>query len=656
MGARWYDPGTGTFDSRDSVSYTSGDSILANRYTYGAGDPMDNTDPDGHWPSCGWCKKAINKVSNAASSAWRATTSYVSSAASYAWSMARTAWHYTVSAVKYVANKVTSAAKWVYNKAKSAAQWVGNKIAQGARWVASKAAAAASWAKERAAAMKRAAVAAAHKVTNTAKAAVKYAMKHNPLPAIAAALKPVFSGMKTIVSAVASLPAKVVSTVRDVVHDVAKSVQVVYQAAVSAAGAVVNAVSTAATAVSEFVSTHAATIAGVVAGAVVGIGCGVAIGWTGVGAVACGALAGAVGSFVHDLVEGGHSWKEMAGNALFGGAIGGLTGGLGSVAGSAIGAGVRGLVGGSGARAALTGAGNAARSEAGSIASGRIGGVLGKCNSFAPGTAVLMADGSRKLIEHVRAGDRVIATDPTTGETGSRAVTDEIVGEGDKQMVTVTIDVDGDRGSATETVTATDGHPFWVDDLKKWVNATDLAAGSMLRTSAGTYVQVAAVERWTAHDQRAYNLTVDGIHTFYVAAGDAAVLVHNCGPQLIAGPKLGVLRVSAAKPSASEVRAAEHMAAKGHRVSLRDPVGTRKDGLTSDLLVDDVRWDVYSPTTGSTNRIISNTASKGSQVHGGGVLIDLAGSPVTSADLIEANIFARVAGSGGRVGQIEMLD
>ncbi len=39
MGARWYDPTAGAFDSRDAVTYTAGASILANRYTYAAGDP-----------------------------------------------------------------------------------------------------------------------------------------------------------------------------------------------------------------------------------------------------------------------------------------------------------------------------------------------------------------------------------------------------------------------------------------------------------------------------------------------------------------------------------------------------------------------------------------------------------------------------------------
>ncbi|GGT55688.1 LamG-like jellyroll fold domain-containing protein [Streptomyces purpureus] len=61
MGARWYDPVSATFDSRDAYQYASGASILANRYTYGAGAPMNYSDPDGNWPRCDWCRKAWNK-------------------------------------------------------------------------------------------------------------------------------------------------------------------------------------------------------------------------------------------------------------------------------------------------------------------------------------------------------------------------------------------------------------------------------------------------------------------------------------------------------------------------------------------------------------------------------------------------------------------
>jgi RHS repeat-associated protein len=66
MGARWYDPGTGAFDSRDPTGYGSGDgdSVLANRYTYGAADPLDNIDPDGYWPCFSCALKKVAGVVN----------------------------------------------------------------------------------------------------------------------------------------------------------------------------------------------------------------------------------------------------------------------------------------------------------------------------------------------------------------------------------------------------------------------------------------------------------------------------------------------------------------------------------------------------------------------------------------------------------------
>ena len=64
-------------------------------------------------------------------------------------------------------------------------------------------------------------------------------------------------------------------------------------------------------------------------------------------------------------------------------------------------------------------------------------------NIFAAGTPVLLADGSTKPIEEIQLGDEVLATDPTTGETGSREVTDLITGEGDKELVKITVDFIG---------------------------------------------------------------------------------------------------------------------------------------------------------------------------------------------------------------------
>ncbi|MER5301681.1 polymorphic toxin-type HINT domain-containing protein [Streptomyces lasiicapitis] len=148
-------------------------------------------------------------------------------------------------------------------------------------------------------------------------------------------------------------------------------------------------------------------------------------------------------------------------------------------------------------------------------------------NSFTPGTKVLMADGSTKSIRDVDIGDKVLATDPKTGKTKVRTVTAEIKGKGTKHLVKVTIDTDGNRGTKTASVTATDGHPFWVPELAEWIDATDLRSGQLLRTSAGSYVQITAVERWT-QQASVHNLTVADLHTYYVVAGATPVLVHNC--------------------------------------------------------------------------------------------------------------------------------
>lgn len=150
-------------------------------------------------------------------------------------------------------------------------------------------------------------------------------------------------------------------------------------------------------------------------------------------------------------------------------------------------------------------------------------------NSFVPGTKVLMADGTTKPIEQVKGGDKVVATDEKTGETRVETVTAEIKGEGLKHLVKVTIDTDGTSGQSTAEVTATDGHPFWAPELGKWIDATDLKPGQWLRTSAGTYVQVAAIKRWTSPGATVHNLTVSDAHTYYVLAGATPVLVHNCG-------------------------------------------------------------------------------------------------------------------------------
>ncbi len=147
-------------------------------------------------------------------------------------------------------------------------------------------------------------------------------------------------------------------------------------------------------------------------------------------------------------------------------------------------------------------------------------------NSFVAGTLVLMADGSRKPIEQIKAGEEVLATDPSTGRTAARPVTTLITSEGAKNLVDITITVDG----KSDVLTATDEHPFWLPKRQTWLNAGDLRPGMWLQTSAGTYVQVSAVEHRTA-TRRVHNLTVEDFHTYHVVAGGQAILVHNDAPR-----------------------------------------------------------------------------------------------------------------------------
>lgn len=61
----------------------------------------------------------------------------------------------------------------------------------------------------------------------------------------------------------------------------------------------------------------------------------------------------------------------------------------------------------------------------------------------------------------------------------------------------------------------------------------------MLRTDGGRTVTVAATSQYRDR-QRTYNLTVEGLHTYYVLAGQTPVLVHNsnctgAGRDLIGG-------------------------------------------------------------------------------------------------------------------------
>ncbi|MFB7618905.1 polymorphic toxin-type HINT domain-containing protein [Kitasatospora sp. NPDC056181] len=150
----------------------------------------------------------------------------------------------------------------------------------------------------------------------------------------------------------------------------------------------------------------------------------------------------------------------------------------------------------------------------------------GTSNSFPAGTGVLMGDGSVKAIETVRIGDLVAAADPSTGTAGPRAVTNTIDTPDDRDFTELTVRQNDGTQSA---VTATDHHPFWVESARTWTDASAVHVGDTLRTDTGATVQVASIRHWTGLEH-AYNLTVDGLHTYFVLAGGTPLLVHNANP------------------------------------------------------------------------------------------------------------------------------
>jgi len=136
---------------------------------------------------------------------------------------------------------------------------------------------------------------------------------------------------------------------------------------------------------------------------------------------------------------------------------------------------------------------------------------------FVAGTMVLTAVGLVE-IENIKAGEKVISTDPETGETAEKSVVETYIRESAK-LVHVWID-------GEETLVTPD-HPYWVPE-KGWVSAGELVAGDQLRCPGGELATVQKTELEELDTPvTVYNFQVADFHTYY--AGSVCVLVHNAG-------------------------------------------------------------------------------------------------------------------------------
>lgn len=488
MGARWYNPSSGSFISRDSISLPSSPSIAMNRYTYGAGAPMNYTDPDGHF--FGWIKEkasqAWNGVKSGATAAWNwAKTDgleFVKEVSGYndikgcltnpSWggcamaalnfipagkvvNLAAKGIKAGVKAVKATkigraadnlgggasrlmksagdfmrgAAKMITEVKWVKVGGKLVKQTVSRVVKGAAKYGAGAARAVARSAGDIVRSMP------GHQF---AKMAAEQAAKRIPPSTFAALRKPMLSAKDLVVTSPFS-PANIVSHALDNVVD---------------GGAVLDFFRTMVLKNTDDVIKDAPAAARM--GSEVAQGAGAK-----------------VDDFARPGRAGGSSADDLADGA-------------------------------SGAACDLS-----AR--------------LGVTNSFVPGTLVLMADGSRKKIEHVRAGDWVLAKDPTTGKSGARKVTEVRTKTSLRTMVELT-------DSSSGKIKATDEHPFWVESEKRWVKAVDLKPAYRFLTADNRQAEVTGTRTWSGL-QKVHNFTVDGLHTYYVASSQEAapLLVHNEG-------------------------------------------------------------------------------------------------------------------------------
>ena len=203
-------------------------------------------------------------------------------------------------------------------------------------------------------------------------------------------------------------------------------------------------------------------------------------------------------------------------------------------------------------------------------------------HSFTGSTQVLMADGTTTPIDQIKAGDHIGNAVPGQSSTQDNTVTNVIITTTDHDFVALDIkplvsktslapasktgttaksllnkaavgltaavialgaatatSTDQSIAAATTTteqggtLTTTFHHPFYDITQAAFVDAQNLEPGDELQTPTG-YAVIDTIHRYHANTVT-YDLTIGNLHTYYVVAGDTPVLVHNddgasCGP------------------------------------------------------------------------------------------------------------------------------
>lgn len=119
-------------------------------------------------------------------------------------------------------------------------------------------------------------------------------------------------------------------------------------------------------------------------------------------------------------------------------------------------------------------------------------------------------------IENIKAGDKVVATNPDTGITEKKTVPETYIR---KVTELVHLSING------EEILTTHDHPFYVYK-KGYINAGQLKTTDKLVNAAGSIVAIDQIQFEASEGPTCvYNFKVEDYHTYYV--GTNCILVHN---------------------------------------------------------------------------------------------------------------------------------
>ena len=156
-----------------------------------------------------------------------------------------------------------------------------------------------------------------------------------------------------------------------------------------------------------------------------------------------------------------------------------------------------------------------------SVVAAFTGGASSTMACFVAGTLINTMTGL-VAIEHLRAGDKIIADDPDTFEVGEKTILEAFERQVDK-FVHLTIN--------GEKIVTTDNHPFYVQG-RGFIEAGSLFVGDKLISADGKDLIVGALEiEQCENPVTVYNFKVEDYHTYFV--GENVIYVHNatCTPE-----------------------------------------------------------------------------------------------------------------------------